>query len=468
MISGYLVLTLLAAPQAIDDGIVAARTRKLLAELVAADTENPPGNEARAVAIGVRRLKAAGIPCEVTSFSPGRENLVARLKGDGSQKPLLLLAHVDVVGTAHQDWSSPPHQMTERAGTLIGRGVEDDLGMAALNLELLVAMKESGRALHRDVIVAWTGDEESGGAGIRWLLAHRPDSLAAEVAFNEGGGPLLMPTQTDGADAGSAQRMGVRLLDLQTAEKIYQDFTLRTQGTTGHASVPLPDNAIARLGGALARIAAYRFPAHLLPVTRAYLTGRAEVESAQIAAAMRAVASSSGPLPAGPLAVLEARPALAALLRTTCVPTLVSGGTRVNSLPAAAEGNVNCRIMPDESVDEVRRALMGAVGDSAVSIEASGDFGFSQPTPLDGSAPAAVEAAGKAMWPDARLVPVMSLGADDSRFLRQVGVRAYGFNPIPVSEEDSRRAHGIDERIPADSLRSGAEVLRRIVERLAE
>jgi acetylornithine deacetylase/succinyl-diaminopimelate desuccinylase-like protein len=237
---------------------------------------------------------------------------VARLKGDGRQKPLLLLAHVDVVGTAHQDWSSPPHQMTERAGTLIGRGVEDDLGMAALNLELLVALKESGRALHRDVIVAWTGDEESGGAGIRWLLAHRPGSLAAEVAFNEGGGPLRMPIQTDGADAGSPPPMAVRLLDLQTAEKTYQDFTLRTRGTTGHASVPLPDNAIARLGGALARIAEYRFPAHLLPVTRAYLAGRAEVESAEIATAMRAVAGATGTLPAGPLATLEARPAIAA------------------------------------------------------------------------------------------------------------------------------------------------------------
>jgi acetylornithine deacetylase/succinyl-diaminopimelate desuccinylase-like protein len=183
-------------------------------------------------------------------------------------------------------------------------------------------------------------------------------------------------------------------------------------------------------------------------------------------AAMRAVADAKGPPPAGALATLETRPALAAVLRTTCVPTLVSGGTRVNSLPASAEGNINCRIMPDETVEQVRRALVEVVGDPAVSIEPSGDFGFAQPTSFDGPGPTAVESAGKAMWPTARLVPVMSLGADDSRFLRQTGARAYGFNPIPVSEEDSRRAHGIDERIPADSLPTGAELLRRIVEEL--
>ncbi len=467
MLSAYLLLTVLAAPGTIDDAIVAARARELLGELVAANTENPPGDEDRAVAIGVRHLKAAGIAYEVTTFAPGRENLVARLSGDGSRKPILLLAHVDVVGTAHQDWSSPPHELTEHRGNLVGRGVEDDLGMAALDLELLVALKESGQKLRRDVIVAWTGDEESGGAGIRWVLAHRPETLAAEIAFNEGGGPLLLPVQGGSAQDGGTPKLAVRLLDLQTAEKTYQDFTLRTRGTTGHASVPLPDNAIARMGSALARIAAHRFAAHLLPVTRAYLAGRADVETAEMAAAMRAVAGATGALPPAPLATLETRPALSALLRTTCVPTLVSGGTRVNSLPAAAEGNVNCRILPDESVAQVRAELVQVVGDPAVSIEASGDFGFSsQPTPLDGIGPAAVEAAGRAMWPEAKLIPVMSLGADDSRFLRQGGMRVYGFMPIPVSEEDSRRAHGIDERIPVDGLRSGAELLRRIVEQL--
>jgi acetylornithine deacetylase/succinyl-diaminopimelate desuccinylase-like protein len=456
-----LLLILLSAPS-IDDATVAARTRILLGELIAANTENPPGNEARAVAIGVKRLKAAGIHYEVTTFAPGRENLVARLKGDQSAKPLLLLSHIDVVGTAHQDWNTPPHQLTERNGYLHGRGVEDDLGMAALDLELLIALKESGAKLRRDVIVAWTGDEESGGMGVRWLLGNRPESIDAELAFNEGGGPRLLPPPTP--DGGALE---VRMLDLQTAEKTYQDFTLQTHGTTGHASVPLPDNAIARISGALARIGAYRFKAHLLPVTRAYLAGRANLEPPEMAAAMRAIADATGPLPAGPLATLETRPALAALLRTTCVPTMVSGGTRVNSLPAAADANVNCRILPDETPAQVWQELREVVGDPAVNMHASDDFGFSAPTPLQGPGPEAVKAAGQAMWPGVPLVPIMSLGADDSRFLRMKGIQAFGFNPIPVSEEDSRRAHGIDERIPLASLRQGAELLRRIVTQLA-
>jgi acetylornithine deacetylase/succinyl-diaminopimelate desuccinylase-like protein len=370
---------------------------------------------------------------------------------------------VDVVGTAHQDWASPAHEVTERGGYLYGRGVEDDLGMAALELEFLIALKESGEKLRRDVIIAWTGDEESGGTGIRWLLENRPDSIAADIAFNEGGGPLLLPAVTSD---GGAPPLAVRLLDLQTAEKTYQDFTLHVRGTTGHASVPLPDNAIARIGGALARIGAHHFKAHLLPVTRAYLTGRVNVESPEIAAAMRAVAEATGPLPAGPLATLETRPALAALLRTTCVPTLVSGGTRVNALPASADANVNCRILPDETPATVWKELVEVIGDPGVALTASDEFGYSLPTPLEGPGPKAVKIAGLTMWPSAELVPVMSLGADDSRFLRMKGMRAFGFNPIPVSEEDSRRAHGIDERIPTESLRQGAELMRRIVEEL--
>jgi acetylornithine deacetylase/succinyl-diaminopimelate desuccinylase-like protein len=156
-----------------------AEVRELLGALVAADTSNPPGNEARAVALGAERLRAAGVAYEVTEFAPGRQNLVARLRGDGREPPLLLLAHTDVVGTGGQTWATDPHVMTERDGFLVGRGVGDDLGMAAVALEEILLLQRRGTALHRDVILAWTGDEESGGAGIRWLLANRPDSIRA-------------------------------------------------------------------------------------------------------------------------------------------------------------------------------------------------------------------------------------------------------------------------------------------------
>ncbi|HLL53219.1 MAG TPA: M20/M25/M40 family metallo-hydrolase, partial [Myxococcaceae bacterium] len=261
-----------------DYDAAAADSRKLLAAVVAADTSNPPGNEARAVAAGAARLKEAGIPFERFEFAPGRENLVARLKGDGSQRPLLLLAHVDVVGTQGQRWSTPPHQLTEVNGFLQARGVADDLGRAAVTLETFILLAKSGVKLRRDVILAWTGDEESGGDGIRWLLKHHPEKVSAELAINEGGGVVL--------DASGKPK----LISLNAAEKTYQDFTITARGTTGHSSVPLADNAILRLARGLERLGRAPFPPRLLPVTRAWFLARAPVESPSLGAAMKAAA----------------------------------------------------------------------------------------------------------------------------------------------------------------------------------
>jgi acetylornithine deacetylase/succinyl-diaminopimelate desuccinylase-like protein len=433
----------------------AGDARALLNELVAADTTNPPGNEARAVAIGAKRLDAAGIPYEITEFAPGRQNLVARLKGDGSAKPLLLFSHVDVVGAEGQPWTTPPHQVTEVGAYLQGRGVGDMLGMGAIELELLIWLKESGIPLKRDVILAWTGDEESGGAGIKWQLAHKPESLAAEISFTEGGGPVL-------DDGGK-----VSLIGLETAEKIYQDVTITAHGTTGHASIPLGDNAIVRLGRALDKIASHPFPPRLLPVTRAYLAGRAAFERPELAAAMRALAASRGKLPARAIRTLEKAPSLAALLRTTCETTLVHGGTRVNALPVSAEANLNCRILPDETPEAVQKALQATIADPSVEVKLGPDDGRSGPSALDGPGPDAVRKVSAELWPGTPVIPSLECGADDSRFLRPLGVNAYGLNPFPLSDSDARRAHGIDERIPADSLAVGLRYFEKLVLELA-
>lgn len=432
-----------------------ASARALLAELVAADLSNPPGNEARAVAIGARRLTEADIPFEVTEFAPGRQNLVARLEGDGSAKPLLLLAHIDVVGTEGQTWSSDPRRLTEADGYLIGRGVGDDLGMAALELEVMVLLKRAGTPLKRDVILAWTGDEESGGLGIQWLLEHDPESIAADVAINEGGGLVL------------GEEGKLKLVDLQTAEKIYQDLAVTARGPTGHSSVPLADNAIYRLAAALERLGRHRFAPRLLPVTRAYLAERARVEAPGLAAAIRTLVTAGGDLPADAVRVVDADPVLSALLRTTCVATLLTGGTRVNALPAEASANVNCRILPDQTVEDVQRQLGDVLADSTLEVRPVEDFSHAEPSPLEGPAPAAIRKVTGEMWPGVPVVPSMSLGATDSRFLRAGGVAAYGINPIANTEDDDRRAHGVDERIPAASLRPGLEFLHRLVLELA-
>lgn len=439
----------------VDFAAGAASARDLLGALVAADTTNPPGNEARAVALGKARLEKAGIPFEVTEFAPGRENLVARIKGDGSAKPLLLIAHVDVVGTDGQDWSTDPKKMTEIGGYLVGRGVADDFGMAALALQTLILLKEQNVPLTRDVIVAWTGDEESGGAGVRWILEHKPELLDAEIALNEGGGVSL-------DDHGRP-----KLIQLQTAEKQYQDFTITAHGTTGHSSVPQADNAIYALSAGLAKLAKHTFQPRLLPVTRAYFTSRAPLEEPGLASAMRALAASEGAPPADALAVLDKDPALAATVRTTCVATLLSGGSRVNALPAKATANVNCRILPGESVADVQKQLQLALGDPKLEVVPTDEFSMAEPSDLNGPAPLAIRAVTEHMWPGLPIVPFMSRGATDSRFLRAKGIDSYGINPIGLSDDDENRMHGIDERIPAASLQPGLEFLYRLVLELA-
>jgi acetylornithine deacetylase/succinyl-diaminopimelate desuccinylase-like protein len=443
----------LAADADYDDSL--ADFRALLAKLVAADTTNPPGNEDRAVTILAARLDEEKIPYEVTEFAPGRKNLVARLSGDGSEKPLLLLAHLDVVGAGGQPWTSPPHELTERDGFLVGRGVSDDLGMALMELETMVMLKRSGARLRRDVVLALTGDEESGGAGVRWLLANRTQSLHAEFAFNEGGGLRL-------GDDGK-----VRFVGLQVAEKTYQDFRITAKGTTGHSSVPNPDNAIYRLARGLERLGAHRFPARLLPVTRAYFRARAAVEPPQLAAALRAAAAPEGEIPSAALATIETNPVLGSALRTTCVATMVSGGTRANALPAEAAAIVNCRILPDETIDDVAHALGDVIADPGLSIERLEPFGSGPASDVEGAAPAAVRKVASEMWPAAPVIPILSLGGTDSRFLRARGIATYGLSPIALTEADARRAHGADERIPIASLRSGLEFFHRLVLELA-
>jgi len=452
-----LAAALLAAMSAAaaDFDAAARSARSLLEALVAADTTNPPGNEARAVALGAERLRAAGVRFRTSEFAPGRQNLVARLAGDGAEPPLLLLAHVDVVGTGGQHWSSDPHRASERDGYLYGRGVADDLGMAAVALEVLLLLERERPPLARDVILAWTGDEESGGAGLRWLLEHEPGSVEAAFALNEGGGIRLAD---DGRPAA---------IDLQTAEKQYQDFELVARGPTGHSSVPQADNAIYRLAGALERLSRLRFPARLLPVTRAWLAARAPGEPPERRRAMEALAGARGPLPEEALARLDADPVLSATLRTTCVATLVAGGSRANALPAEARATLNCRILPDETPEQVRGELARAIGDPALELRPTEEFGFAEPSPLEGPVPDAIRRVAGAMWPGIPLVPFMSRGATDSRFLRARGIPAYGINPIALGEADAQRAHGVDERIPAASLRPAVEFLYRLVVEIA-
>ena len=450
-----LAALLVAAPFDLDAQAKAYRAD--MEAFVKADTTNPPGNEQRIVSLVAARLKKEGIPFTVQTFAPGRQNIIARLKGTGSEKALLLLAHIDVVGTADQAWSTEPHKVTEQGGYLYGRGVMDDLSSVVLNLETFIALKRNGVKLRRDVILALTGDEESGGAGAIYLLEHDPSMKDVGLVLNEGGG---LVRESPGAKP--------RFAALEVAQKTYQDYVLTTTGITGHSSLPQKDNAIYRLAEAVGRLAKYEPEPRLIPATRGFFKERAAFEDAETAKAMLAVASSTGKPPRDAVAVLDKNLLFGSLLRTTCVATMVSGGTKANALPPKATANVNCRILPDETIETVEARLKTIIGDPRVEVTRAPEFGTNTPSPLEGEFPTALKELLAENHPGVPIIPSVMTGATDSRFFRQKGIPSYGFVPMIYVEGDEARCHGIDERIEIASIRPALELNMKMIKKLAE
>lgn len=438
-----------------DYAVLAKSFRKTLGDLVNAKTVSPPGNEKRAVEILAARLKKEGIPFHTMDFAKNRSNLVARFKGTGEKRPLLLLAHTDVVGVDQQNWTTPPHVMTEKEGFLYGRGVQDDLGMAVANLEVFLALKKLKISLKRDVIIAFTGDEESGGEGIKAILKEHPEWISdAELGLNEGGSPV-----TDNNEQ-------VMFVNMATAEKTYQDFVVQAKGATGHSSLPHGDNAIELIAQAVERLARYKPEQRLLPVTREYFKKRAEIEKGDLARAMKDIAGSQKRFSEKSLKELE-KYHLQNLLITTCIPTMVSGGSRVNALPPQAMANINCRILPDENIDTVKKRLLAIIDDPRVELKAEGDFSVGGSSDVAGVVPSAVEKISKQMWPGVTVIPSLLSGATDSRFL-QGKTQMYGVSPLYRLERDAARAHGVDERIPVGAIVPGLEFLYKLVLEIGE
>ncbi len=458
MRAAAVLATVLAAHAAFAQDNTTTFARQLLDELVAIDTSNPPGNEEKAAKLIAGKLRAAGIEPTIVPFAPGRANVIARLRGDGSKRPLILLAHLDVVGVAGQPWTTPPFTVTERDGWLYGRGVTDDKSWAAMATALVIELKRQKTPLHRDIILALTGDEESGGAGIRYVLDHRKELLGdAEFALNEGGGVLL-------DDRGKP-----RLVSLGTAEKTFQDFSFTAKGTGGHSSVPNDENAIYRLARALDKLSQYKFPTRLSPAVRDSLRASAVTQPEARARAMRAAADVKGEtIPPELLAVLDAHPLVRAMTRTTCVATLASGGTRDNALPVAAQATVNCRIMPIDTIEFVRDTLR-KIAAGLCDVEIVPDVGVGPEVPNSGPVRDAVEKATHAVYgADVPVVARIGLGASDSRFLRRAGIASYGIGLLAKPDELVRNAHGPDEAAPASSFPLGVTFLRDIVKELTQ
>jgi len=429
--------------------------RAVYEELVNINTSYSTGQTTPAAEAVARRLLAAGFPKEdvaVLGAAPHKANVVARYRGTGTARPLLLLAHLDVVEAKRSDWSVDPFTLLEKDGYFYGRGTGDDKAQAAIWVANLIRMKREGYRPARDLIVALTADEEGGGPfnGVDWLLANRRDLIDAEFCVNEGGWGEM--------------RNGQRLLNLiQVGEKHVANYRLEVRNSGGHSSMPVPENAIYRLAAALQRVAAHEFPFRLNEVTRAYLAKLAELQAEPLASQLRQAAAGS---PQAQRAVSEASPQWNAVMRTTCVATGLDGGHAANALPQTAGARINCRILPDETPQDVEAALRTAIGDEKVEVSITDAGGASPMSPMREDLLGATRTLTSQFWPGVATVPYMVMGGTDGSALRKAGIPSYGVQGIFYESADIR-FHGRDERVGVREFYEAQEFLYRLVKELS-
>ena len=428
-------------------------------ELVEIDTTTATGDTKQAADAMAARLRAAGFAegdVQVFSPAPRKGNLVARLRGTGARKPILLLAHLDVVPARREDWSVDPFKLTEQDGYYYARGSGDDKFMAAAFVANMIRYKQEGYKPDRDIIVALETDEEildANALGIQWLLKNQRDLIDAEFALNEGGGV--------GLKDGKAIRNSV-----QTTEKVSLGYQLTVTNRGGHSSVPVKDNAIYHLAEGLVRLSKFSFPQRFNDTTRAYFERIAQFENEQTAADIRAALSDKPDPSAMSFTRLAANPAYNAQLRTTCVATMLEGGHAINALPQLATAKVNCRVMPGEPVDEVKATLERVLADDQIVVTQLGQPVLSAPSALHEEIMGTIEKLSQQFWPGAVVLPVMSTGATDGSYLRNAGIPTYGHSGL-ANDIREFRAHGKDERVLVKSFYEGDEYLYQLVKMLS-
>jgi len=446
-------------------------THDIYKQLIEINTSFSTGATTPAAQAVAERLKAEGFvesDIQVLGAAPHKMNVVVRYHGTGQRKPLLLLAHLDVVEAKRSDWSMDPFLLTEKDGFYYGRGTIDDKAQAAIWIANLIRYKREGWKPDRDIILALTADEEGGGPynGVIWLLKNKRELIDADLCLNEGGGGVMV----------AGKKMAN---NIQVSEKSYADFKLEVRNKGGHSSVPLPDNAIYRLATALERLSRYSFPLKTDEVTRAYFRQMAKVEDGSLKEDLVKVADGS-PEAAPEIAPVSAAvgtrdamqrvaavsPRWNSMLRTTCVATELAGGHALNALPQLATANINCRIFPGDSIESVQRALRLAIGDDQVAIHVQGDVGVGPASPMRQDVLKAVARWSDTMWPGVLTIPVMSTGATDGRYLRVAGIPTYGVSGF-FGDRDDVRAHGRDERLNVISFYEGQAFLYQLVKELS-
>jgi acetylornithine deacetylase/succinyl-diaminopimelate desuccinylase-like protein len=439
--------------------------REIFKQLVEINTTDSVGNVTTAADAMAARLRDAGFADKdvvVAGPNDRKKNLVAHIHGTGKRKPLLFIGHLDVVEARREDWTTDPFQFVEKDGYFYGRGTEDMKEGDAILVTNFINMKKEGFAPDRDLILALTADEEGGNFnGVDWLLKTHRDWIDAEYCINLDGGEF--EKQKD-------KRM---LAAIQASEKVYADFQLESLNPGGHSSVPSSDNAIYHLAGALTRLQAFSFPLQINEITLNYFERTADLTSGQVAADLRAAAKQ--PPNASAVEHLSAMPYYNALLRTTCVATLLSGGHAPNALPQTARANVNCRIFPGEDPEKVRQTLERIVADPKVAVTvvlqraADGTvvpLVAVPPSPLLPELTLAMDKTIRAMWGNLPVVATMSTGATDGKITRIAGIPTYGIACLFFNREDNR-AHGKDERIGVQDFYEGIEFNYQLIRELS-
>lgn len=426
--------------------------RDIFRELIEVNTTIKNGSTKAAEAMAARLEKAGFAAGDIVLDGDGarHKNLVVRLRGNGSRKPVLFIGHLDVVEARREDWSLDPFKFTERDGYFYGRGTADMKCEDADIVANLIRFKKEGFSPDRDIIVALTEDEEGGGAnGVSWLLANRRPLIDAEFAINlEGGG-------------GDISRGKKVLLEIQTGEKVYISYRMEVKNPGGHSSLPVKENAIYRLASALTRLAQFDFPPRLNETTRIFFERSAGISSGPMSADMRAILAVPFDTAAG-RRLADSSAYYNAMMRTTAVATMLTAGHAENALPQTAQAIVNCRMLPDEDPGNVLATLRSVVADSQVVVSPTGQPYLSPISPVREDILAAVEGLVQKMWPGVAVTPAMSTGASDGKFLRHAGIPVYGVSGM-FGDIDDVRAHGRDERIGVREFYEGVEFMYRFI-----
>jgi acetylornithine deacetylase/succinyl-diaminopimelate desuccinylase-like protein len=437
---------------------------KELIEINTTDTEL--GNVTTAAEAMAKRLRDAGFAAEdVQVLGPNdrKKNMVARLRGTGKHKPILLIGHLDVVEAKPEDWTTDPFKFIEKDGYFYGRGTQDMKDGDAIMMTALLRMKKEGYKPSRDIILALTADEEGGTAnGVDWLFKNHRELVDADFVLNH-----------DGSSVASEHGKPV-VYKMESSEKVYADFVLTTTNRGGHSSQPERENAIYELMSGLENLAKYEFPFELNNITRAYYENMAKIETGTRAADMLAILKT--PPDQAAIARLSGDSVDNSIMRTTCVATRLSGGHANNALPQRAQANINCRILPGHSLEEVRQDIIRVLANPKITVQwvndgdgklldkASDRKGFPPPA-LRPDVMAPLQKLVAEFWPGLRVVPAMSAGASDDVFVNDAGLTSYAITGIAIDHSD-HRAHGQDERLEAQSFYTGNEFYYRYLKAL--